>query len=669
MSSAAKTFLCKAHPDFHMPGDVDVGEGFDGDAYARRLKACGVDAVAIFAKCHYGHSYYYTGIGYRHPRLKSDMLAEVVKGCRAHGLGVVAYFSVFLDTMAVEHHPDWALRATDTKVDAGFDSGNYLPVCVNSPYLEQLLIPQSIEVATGYDVDEIFYDTMTGFKPCYCDTCRRLFGHPIPRAGDDPRWLRYVAWYRERYDTFFARTAREVHEANPSVGIAFNWEWGVRKPIDPPPHITRLSADLIPTGTVAGSLSHYYAGTGYPFDYMCGRFLQGLGDWNSSTPETIKYTAAATIANGGSFYIIDRQLPNGTLEERAYTMMKDAFGFVQQRRAVVEGTTHVPEIAVLHSHDHLMGDRLQHFPEPDIRQQRAAPFEGVSRMFMHRARHYTALGTNALARHCGEYGLVILPETDYLDDSTLETLTTYVKDGGSLLITQSPSETGLNDRALALAGVRHDGFSSLDYTYFGDGPEPPSAGGRSSLVTPLDGAEEIVPLVSPMKAGKGGAKFGHGKAPAGRYEGYAAVTRRTVGAGTVIYVAMPVFGEYWRNQNPYLAELILNLVDRMLPRPLARVDTRAQVEMVAVRKGDDLIVHLVNHSGRERLLGYWYPLTEYMPIIRDIAVSIRIDTRTPSIRLEPSGATVGYTVEDGYARFGVEALEFMESVVVERYFA
>ncbi len=669
MSTAKKTFLCKAHPDFHMPGDVEVGAGFDGDAYARRLKACGVDAVAFFAKCHYGHSYYHTDIGYRHPRLKCNMLAEVVKSCRAHGLGIVAYFSVFLDTMAVTHHPDWALQATDTTVDAGFDSGNYLPVCVNSPYLEQLLIPQSVEVVSTYDVDEVFYDTMTGFKPCFCDTCRRLFGRPIPRSSDDPRWLEYVAWYRERYDAFFAQTARAVHEANPQVDIAFNWEWGVRKPVDPPPHITRLSADLIPTGTVAGSLCHYFAGTGYPFDYMTGRFLRGLGDWNSSTPETIKYTAAATIANGGSFYVIDRQLPDGRLEQRAYTMLRDVFDFVQQRRSVVEGTTHVPEVAVLHSHDHLMGDRLQHFPEPDVRKERAAPFEGVSRMFMHRARHYTALGTQTLARRCGEYGLVILPETEYLDTATLETLTAYVKEGGSLLVTQSPAEAGVNEGVLALAGVRHEGFSGLDYTYFGDGPEPPSAGGRASHVRPVDGATEIVPLVSPLKAGKGGAKFGHGKAPADRSEGYAAVTERRLGRGRVIYVAMPVFGEYWRNQNPYLAELILSLVDRLLPHPIARVDTRAQVELVAVRKGDDLIVHLVNHSGRERLLGYWYPLTEYMPTIRDIPVAIRVDTCTPSIRLEPSGATVSWTVEDGYARFRLEALEFMESVVVEHYFA
>ncbi len=668
MTTRRTSYLCKSHPDFHMPADVDVGVGFDGGAYARRLREHGVDLVVFFAKCHYGHSYYYTDVGCRHPRLACDMLAEAVRGCREHGLGIGAYFSVFRDTAAVERHPRWALKATDSATDAGFDSGNYLPVCVNSPYLEELFIPQSIEVVTGYDVDEVFYDTMTGFQPCFCETCKRLFGGAIPRGSDDPHWLEYVAWYRSRYDEFFARTAREVQAANPEVTIAFNWEWGVRKPIDPPAHIARLSADLIPTATVASSLSHYFAGTGYPFDYMCGRFLHGLGDWNSSTPETIRYTAASTIANGGSFYIIDRQLPDGRLEERGYRMLRDVFvDFVGPRRAVVEGTRHVPEVAVLHSHAHLMGDRLQYFPDAAARKERMAPFEGVSRMFMHHARHYTALSEATLARRCGEYSVVILPEPEYLDDGLVDTLAGYVEKGGRLLVTQASAEAGLNRRLLELAGVSHEGFSELAYSYFGELPEPASASGQPSRVKPVGAAEQLVPLIAPLKAGKGGAKFGHGKAPADRYEGHAAATRRAVGAGEVIYVAMPLFGEYWRHQNPHMRGLLLSLLDRLLPRPLVRVETKAQVEMVAVRRGADLIVHLVNHSGRERLLGHWYPLIEYMPVLRDIPVRIRVGAARPTIRQAPSGVAVSYDVEDGYAKVTVGELECMESIVVEAW--
>ena len=110
--SVSSTALCKLHPDFHMPADVSVGEGFDADAYVRRLKESGVDAIVFFAKCHYGHSYYYTKIGTVHPGLKQDMLRAMSDACRKHKLSLVCYYSVFLDTAAVERHPHWRLQAT-----------------------------------------------------------------------------------------------------------------------------------------------------------------------------------------------------------------------------------------------------------------------------------------------------------------------------------------------------------------------------------------------------------------------------------------------------------------------------------------------------------------------------------------------------------------------------
>lgn len=672
MSSAAShrpIYLCKSHPDFHLPDDLIVGAGFDGEKYAGRLKEAGADAVVFFAKCHYGHAYYHTRVGYRHPGLQCDMLAEVVRGARKRGLGVIAYFSVFLDSVAVRANPDWALQATSAGSDAGFDSGNFLRLCVNSPYLEALFIPQAEEVVREYDVDELFFDTMTGFKPCYCASCQARFGKEIPAGSESPHWAEYVAWYRDCYDRFYAESARAVHEANPHVGVTFNWEWGIRRPTSPPPHITRLAADLIPTGTTASLVTRYLAGTDYPFEYMCGRFLHGLGDWNNTTAETVRYTAACTVANGGSFYIIDRQLPDGSLEERGYTMMQQVFrDFIQPRREVLEGTRHLPEVAVLHSHDHLMGDRLQFFPDADVRKKRMEPFEGVSRLFMHHARHYTAVSRETFLKQGHRYPVLVLPEVEYLDDDFCRELETYVGEGGKLLVTQSEAVAGVHPGLLRLAGVQHEGWAELDYAYFGEGAEPLLATGRFAQVKPTMDAEMVVPRIAPMRAGNGGAKFGHGKAPPGAPDGYAAVIRREFGEGEVIYLAMPAFGSYWLQQNPYLADLALDSLDRLWPEPLVRVKTRAQVELVLLRKERDLIVHLVNHSGRERLLGHWYPLTEYMPIIQGLEVEIRHGQAADQIRLVPSGETPAVRQCGHYLRVQVPELEYLQSLLLKEYF-
>ena len=50
-------YLCKCHPDFHMPDSVIVGDEFDGYEYAKKAHDSGVDSLVIFGKCHYGFSY------------------------------------------------------------------------------------------------------------------------------------------------------------------------------------------------------------------------------------------------------------------------------------------------------------------------------------------------------------------------------------------------------------------------------------------------------------------------------------------------------------------------------------------------------------------------------------------------------------------------------------
>jgi len=655
-----KVFLCRSHPDFHMPADVEVGASFDGAAFGRRLAECGADAVAIFAKCHYGHSYYPTDIGFRHPRLAKDMLREAVDGCHRHGVGVIGYYSTFLDTRAAQLHPDWAARQADGSPRAG----NFTAVCVNSPYVDELLLPQAREIVERYDVDELLFDTMSNFEPCYCEHCKASFGGEIPLSADDPRWEEYVQWYARQFDAFFAHVAKEMHAAKPEVPIGFNWMWGTRIPTEPPPGVGRLMADDRGSGMIASLHCRFLAGTGYPFDYFTGRFLHGLGEWNSAPDVMLQYTAAGAIASGGTFYIIDRMLPDGTLDEPAYDSMDATFRFIRERAEYVTGTRHVPEIAVLHAWSTIVGDRLQFYPDRRERARRAEAFEGVSRLFIEHARHFTALPEHRLNQVVGDYPLVVLPEQEFLSDQTIRNLASYVKAGGRLLITQAAGQAP-DERLLELAGARADGFTKLDYGYIDTAP-PVVVRGKFARIEAVD-AEVLYAYVVPMGAEERGRAFGHGFAPPDK-PGPPAVLSRKLGRGEVVYVAAPVFKSYCNYQSYLLAGLLLELVDRLLPDPLVKVTAPAQVEMAAVRKGDDLIVHLVNHSSRERLGGYHWPVTEYVPELRDVVVRIKATCRTGSVLHVPSGR-IGTRLHEGYAELVLPRLHVMETVVVPDYFS
>jgi len=654
-----KTFLCRSHPDFHMPADVEIGRGFDGDALGRRLAECHADAVAIFAKCHYGHAYYDTKIGTRHPRLTVDMLREAVEGCHRHGVGVIGYYSTFLDTCAAREHPDWAAR----RADGTARGGNYTAVCVNSPYVDELLIPQMREILTGYDVDEVLLDTMSNFEPCYCEHCKASFGGDIPLSDEDPRWQEYVHWYAARFDGFFARVAAALRETNPEVPVVFNWMWGTRIPTPPPPGIGRLCADDRGSGTIASLHCRFFAGTGYPCDYFTGRFLHGLGDWNSAPDVSLQYTAAASVANGSTFWLIDRMLPDGSLDEPAYDSMKAVFGFVKERADWLIDARHVPEVAVLHAWSTLVGDNMQFYAEPRTRRERSEAFEGVSRMLMEHGRHYTALAEHTLNARVGDYRLVIVPEQEFLSEQTIETLTGYVEAGGRVLITQATEGTP-DPRLLELAGVEFDGLTGPDYGYV-DAEPPVVIRGKFARIRATE-AEVLRPYIIPLGAEERAASFGHGFAPPTE-PGFPAVTARKLGRGEVIYVAAPAFKSYCNYQSYLIAGLLLELMDRLLPDPVVKVSTPAQVEMVAMRRADDLIIHLVNHSGRERLGGYHWPVTEYVPEVRDVRVMIKATSRTDSVLHAPS-ERMRTRMRDGYAELVLPGLHVMETLVVPDYF-
>ena len=657
-----RSFLCKCHPDFHISAEVAVGEGFDGDAYARRLKQCHVDAVVFFAKCHYGHSYYPTEVGNRHPNLRKDMLREVVDGCRKHGLGAIAYYSTFLDSAAVARHPDWA-RLDSTGAVARKD---YAPVCVNTPYVEELLMPQCIEIVTQYDLDELLLDTMSWFHPCYCEHCRRLFGQEIPRSPADPQWLDYVHWYAEQFDAFFRGVPAAIHKANPHVQVYHNWLYSIRLPQVPAPEVDRLVGDSQVTSSVAAEHCRYWAGTGMPFDYMVGRFAHGLGDWTSAPADRLKAIAATSVANGGVFYIIDRQLPDGRLDEAAYRTLSDVFGFVHKHAAAVRDARHVPETAVLHAATTVNGADGRRFSLFEERMARADGYRGTAQLLIAYGHHFTGVNEHRLAKTLDDYRLVIVPEQHELPDGLIRKLKAYVHRGGKLLITQSDADDGVDEGLLGLAGVRIDDFTALKYGYVGT-ESPVLLRGRFARIEPTR-AEDVHPYLTPWGGADPDASFGWGVAPPSGPCGFGAVTLRRLGKGEVIYVAAPAFRSYFEYPSHLVAGFLLGLIDRLLPDPIARIEAPPHVEMVLMRRHDDLLVHLVNHSAKDVMSKGGVPVAFHTPEMRGLRLEIRSGRRKLRVQALSSGRELPVTRAGGYAATSVRRLKALESVCVPGYF-
>jgi len=666
-----KQLLCKLHPDFHVPGEItDIGQGFDGMTYAKTLKKHVVDTIVVFAKCHYGFSYYPTSIGTVHPGLAKDLVHEIAEGAKAQDLECVCYYSVFLDTAAIVKNPSWRLQPKRGHVMTP-GGEKYEPVCVNSAYLEELLLPQTLEVLEKYPIHQMFFDTMTGFVPCYCPACVSKYGKEIPDA-ECIAWLDYVNWYHQCYRDFYTQIAKVVHERYPKVNCVFNWEWSINHPEEPVPHIQQLAGDLFPSGKVSAFFSRYWSGTGLPFDYMNGRFMHGLGDWCSNTDLTLQYTAACTLANGGGIYVIDRQLTNGQLEARSYETMDTVFSFVNERRSWVTDTQLVPEVAVAVTCDHLVGSHLELFPDPKARKKRLEPVKAIGEILTEGGVHFTYLNEAKLIKHIHDYKLVILPELYDVSEILAMSLEQYAKNGGNILIIQG-EEGEPNPRLLKLGGVLEAGKAPQHYTYIeysrdGKTETPFVARGENSLIAAQAHTKVLSRLIAPLESI--GGTFGHGFAPPAHRLDYVAAALRNVCDGQIIYVAPRLLSSYTEYFNPDISQFLLRLIERLLPMPLVRLHTTAPVEKSLRRQGNDLIIHLVNHAGSEVEAGGWCPITKYIPTITNITLTIQpgVGSEVSVFSSDKYTKKMTRTVDNATIEISGLSLYIMESVRVHNYF-
>lgn len=121
--------------------------------------------------------------------------------------------------------------------------------------------------------------------------------------------------------------------------------------------------------------------------------------------------------------------------------------------------------------------------------------------------------------------------------------------------------------------------------------------------------------------------------------------------------------------HPHLASLVPDLPDRLLPAPYVRIETPAQVEMAVVRQGGDPIVHPINHRGKEILADGWLPITEHIPQISGIKMSIQRRKPGCVVVSAPDGEVMEGIRPEGCLSFTVPSLGIMRSFRAKDWFA
>ena len=109
-------------------------------------------------------------------------------------------------------------------------------ICLTSPYLEELMLPQLREIIDEYDVDGIWIDADVWLAaPCYCERCQRTYREevgsaPIPRATEDDGWDEWLGFHRRLYEQHVRSVATVVHDRKPNCALTINWAYTLLQP-------------------------------------------------------------------------------------------------------------------------------------------------------------------------------------------------------------------------------------------------------------------------------------------------------------------------------------------------------------------------------------------------------------------------------------------------------
>lgn len=638
------------HLDFHTNERIpDIGADFDPKEFAATLKEARVNSVNVFAKCHHGYAYYETKIATPHPHLKQDLLGGMAKACKAAGITVNYYYSLVWDVNVARKHPEWLCRNADGSVVGGGNTDQWPWVCMNTPYLDQV-VAENEEILKKYEVAGSWFDILK--QPpegCFCKWCvadrKRL--QLTDSAADVYAHNKQVAFKAEK--ALYALT----HKHRPGAATFFNSRLviGVR---DELPYYSHIEIESLPTG--GWGYSHFQQRVRYMRTLgkrvvgMTGRFHKSWGDFGGlKNQAALDYECLNFLANGTTVCVGDQLHPRGRLDATTYRRIGRTYAKVEALEPWAKGMKAVADIGVI----------ATAATNPDMATKKLpAVDQGFTNMLMELHCQFDVLD---LESDFSRYQVVMAPDEIRTSPKLVEIVSKYLKGGGALIA----SGESLTDTDLL--GVRKLGPSKFEGEYMLLKPEH-FAGiddngyflyQRGLSIEALPGTEVLATYGHPYFNRRPDHYSSHKQTPMEKRTDEPLITRR----GRIVYIANPMFRSYAEDGYGVYKLVVGELLRKLLPNPsidAPGLASTAQVTLLA--REDARVAHVL-----------YYPLTRRAPDMDIIEESgllerVRLRVRTPkkpsSVELVPQRTPVTFSYEAGYALFEIPRVEGHQAVAV-----
>lgn len=662
--------------DMHITADdARFLSEFDPQAYVSMLTKARVQSTVLYAQSHTGLCYFPTMVGKMHPGIQGrDILGEVIELCHKAGIHVVVYFSLIFDLWAYREHPDWKIY--DAKGQPAADASRYGVCCPNSPYREYIREIVT-ELCTGYDFEGIRFDMTFWPRVCYCRHCQARFaaevGGDLPRIIDwnDSRWVAFQR-ARERWLVEFARLATNtVRGIKPAASVehqastyALTWRMGVTTGLA---HCCDFLEGDFYGDALQGSFSRKLLG-GLSLNRPAGFETSISTDLTNPTSlkseDLLTCKAAAALADGAAFIMIDSIDPAGTLNPLVYKREGRVFERIQPYQPFLGGSP-VHDVAIYFSTESKFdpSDNGKEVDDPSgsPKMPHVEAVLGACKTLLDNHIPFGVITRSNLGE-LARYPLVILPNILMMDAEEAGALRAYVREGGCLYASrytslQTPDGHPQVDFLLAdVFGASYQGETKEGFTYiapvpgqegfFGDYTQKHPVGicASQALLQAHPGAEILGTLVLPYTDPADPTCFAstHNNPP-GCWTGSPALVHNHFGRGRCIFAAIDL--ESADNARQIFASLVQHLAGPFT----FESDAPKTVELTAFHQPENsrIILNLINFQ-------------RDLPNIPVDSVSIRLRMKgnaAQKVLLLPGGEPLAFRAQHGVVEFSTPRLE------------
>ena len=631
------------HFDLHPnKDDTSLGAQVEPEMIARLLQRVRPDYVQYDCKGHPGYTGYPTRIGWASPGIVRDSLAIWRQATRAHGVGLYIHYSGVWDSVAIEHHPEWARLDAEGRPDVNATS-------TFGPYVDELMIPQLKEVVAACELDGLWVDgecwaTKLDYAPAALAAWKESTGEDsAPKDRSDPRWLEWKMFHRRQFERYLDHWVDALHAFRPKLQITSNWMYSTFAPKPAAARLDYLSGDYSPSLSAdrARVEARYLASTEMPWDLMAWGFNWGEGQGhNLKTPLQLQQEAAVVLMQGGGFQIYYQPTRSGQIIDQIIATTGEVADFCRARQSTCHKSASVPQVALLLSSETLW-DRSDNVFSP---WKCFDELEGALHALLDLHYSVDILAEHRLQPRLAEFPLVVIPEAYRLSDEFRAALLEYARAGGSLLL--------IGARCARLFAP-HLG-AHLDCP-----PETMTAEVATAAgVVSLNGEWQ---RVSVTRATPAAWRYPTRDTRAG---GDPAATVISCGKGQIGAIYGPAALAYFRTHHPALRALIGDLAARLFPDPLVTVEAPPCVDIALRRtRAGKLSLHLLNLTNTQRAERFLS--TDYIPTAGPIEITLRVAERPKRVRWSPSGRGLAWKWASGLLTVTLKQLAIHGVVVID----